>query len=63
TFHPKEADPRGKKEDDTHDIETCPQRIIRPDNKAFSGPPSFFTLENSDIPSITSQSIFKRDFE
>ncbi|CAG8829852.1 3175_t:CDS:2 [Gigaspora margarita] len=35
----------------------------RPDNKAFSGPPSSFTLENSDIPSITSQSIFKRDFE
>ncbi|CAG8844702.1 7944_t:CDS:2, partial [Gigaspora margarita] len=28
TFHPREADPKGKKEDDTHDMETCPQRII-----------------------------------
>ncbi|CAG8670836.1 645_t:CDS:2 [Racocetra persica] len=35
----------------------------RPDNKAFSDPLSPFTLENPNIPSITSQSIFKRDFE
>ncbi|CAG8770737.1 2762_t:CDS:2 [Cetraspora pellucida] len=35
----------------------------RPDNKAFSDPQSPFTLENQNIPSITSQSIFKRDFE